>query len=111
MTPWCPTGPQELALVAASRWWPWPPRLPDQLVLCPVLNEDYATRIARDCNVKASGAGHGTRFQAYASFLDHYPVPHVRGKPILKYWIPAADLPARNDAIVGRIDLVASFSA
>lgn len=60
VTLWRPTGPQELALVQASGWRAWPLRLPYQPIFYPVLNEDYATRIARDWNVKASGAGHVT---------------------------------------------------
>lgn len=54
---WRPTGPEEIELVRASGSRRWPPRLPDQPIFYPVLNEDYATRIARDWNVKASGVG------------------------------------------------------
>lgn len=54
---WRPTGPEELRLVEASSWRRWPPRLPDQPIFYPVLNEDYATKIARDWNVPASGVG------------------------------------------------------
>jgi hypothetical protein len=54
---WRPTGPEELALVEASDWTAWPPRRPDQPFFYPVLNEAYATKIARDWNVRASGVG------------------------------------------------------
>ena len=111
VTLWRPTGPQELALVEASGWRAWPPRLPDQPIFYPVLNEDYATRIARDWNVKASGAGHVTRFRVLSSFLDRYQIHQVGGQTILEYWIPAEDLPALNEAIVGRIDLITSYEA
>lgn len=57
VTLWRPTGPEELRLVEESGRKEWPPRLPDQPIFYPVLNEDCATRIARDWNVKASGAG------------------------------------------------------
>ena len=46
-----PVGPEELELVRASGWRAWPPRLPGQPIFYPVLNEDYATKIARDWNV------------------------------------------------------------
>ena len=111
VTLWRPTGPQELALVEASGWRAWPPRLPDQPIFYPVLNEDYASRIARDWNVKVSGAGHVTRFQVRASFLDRYQVHQVGGQTILECWIPAEDLRALNEAIVGRIELIASYRA
>lgn len=38
-----PVGPKELALVEASGWTAFPPRLPGQPIFYPVLNEKYAT--------------------------------------------------------------------
>ncbi len=111
VTLWRPTGPQELALVEASGWRAWPPRLPDQPIFYPVLNEDYATRIARDWNVKASGAGFVTRFAVRKSFLDRYDVQQAGGQTILEYWIPAKDLEELNANIVGKIEVVAKYRA
>ncbi|WP_051433330.1 hypothetical protein [Promicromonospora kroppenstedtii] len=111
VTLWRPTGPKELALVEESGWRAWPPRLPDQPIFYPVLNEDYATRIARDWNVKASGAGYVTRFDVDQDFLDRYEVQQVGGRTILEYWIPAEDLGELNAHIVGRIEVVAEFRA
>jgi hypothetical protein len=109
VTLWRPTGPTELALVEATGWKAWPPRLPDQPIFYPVLNEDYATRIARDWNVKASGAGFVTRFEVRKSFLDAYEVRQAGGRTILEYWIPAEDLHQFNANIVGTIEVVAEF--
>ena len=53
---------KELELIQASGWREFPPRLPDQPIFYPVTNEDYAVQIARDWNVKASGAGFVTKF-------------------------------------------------
>lgn len=106
---WRPTGPEEIELVRASGSRRWPPRLPDQPIFYPVLNEDYATRIARDWNVKASGVGFVTRFRVRRSFLDRYEVQQVGGQTILEYWIRAEDLEELNDNIVGTIDEVARF--
>lgn len=106
---WRPTGPEELALVEQSGWQAWPPRLPDQPIFYPVLNRDYATRIARDWNVPRSGAGFVTRFAVRRSFLDRYDVKQVGGQSILEYWIPAEDLEALNASIVGRIEVVEEF--
>ncbi|MCO7238820.1 hypothetical protein [Aeromicrobium sp. CnD17-E] len=108
-TLWRPTGPQELALVEASGWRAWPPRLPDQPIFYPVLNEDYAVRIARDWNVPASGVGYVTRFEVETSFLDAYDVQQAGGDTILEYWIPAEDLADLNEHIVGTIDVVQVF--
>lgn len=109
VTLWRPTGPTELALVEASGWREWPPRLPDQPIFYPVLNEDYATRIARDWNVKASGVGYVTRFEVEKAFLDRYDVQQAGGQTILEYWIPAEDLPEFNRHIVGSIEVVAEY--
>lgn len=106
---WRPTGPEEIELVRASGSKRWPPRLPDQPIFYPVLNQDYATRIARDWNVKASGVGFVTRFRVRKSFLDQYEVQQVGGETILEYWIPAEDLEDLNDNIVGTIDEVERF--
>src|SRR5215471_15571294 len=99
VTLWRPTGPEELALVEASGWHEWPPRLPGQPIFYPVLNEEYAAKIAREWNVPRSGAGYVTRFQVLRSFLDQYEVHQVGGNTILEYWIPAEDLPALNASI------------
>jgi hypothetical protein len=109
VTLWRPTGPEELALVEASGWREWPPRLPGQPIFYPVLNEEYAAKIARDWNVPRSGAGYVTRFQVLRSFLDQYEVHQAGGKTILEYRIPADDLPALNAGIVGTIEVTAEY--
>jgi hypothetical protein len=109
VTLWRPTGSEELALVEASGWTAWPPRLPDQPIFYPVLNEEYATRIARDWNVKASGVGYVTRFKVDQDFLDRYEVQQVGGQTILEYWIPAQELADFNQHIIGRIEVVAEY--
>ena len=109
VTLWRPTGPKELELVEQSGWRAWPPRLHDQPIFYPVLNEDYATRIARDWNVKASGVGYVTRFEVEKAFLDQYDVQQAGGQTILEYRIPAEELDEFNKHIVGLIEVVAEF--
>ncbi len=109
VTLWRPTGPDELALVEASGWRRWPPRLPQQPIFYPVLSEEYAATIARDWNVKHSGAGYVTRFRVRREFLAGYDAHQVGGRTILEYWIPAEELDALNDNIVGTIDVVAEY--
>ena len=48
-----PVGPIELDLIRANEYRAFPPRLPGQPIFYPVLNEEYATQIARDWNTKA----------------------------------------------------------
>jgi hypothetical protein len=109
VTLWRPTGPEELVLVEDSGWRAWPPRLPDQPIFYPVLNEDYATRIARGWNVKAGGVGYVTRFEVDKNFLDRYDVHGAGGDTILEFWIPAEDLDEFNAHIVGLIQVVAEY--
>ncbi len=104
-----PVGSEELALVRESGFRRFPPRLPQQPIFYPVISEAYATKIARDWNVKASGAGYVTRFAVLRSFLDRYQVQTAGGSEHLKYWIPAADLPEFNKSIVGTIEIISEF--
>lgn len=107
-----PTGEKELSLVPDGGWRAFPPRLPAQPIFYPVLNEEYATQIARDLNTKhaASGyAGHVLRFRVRRSFLDRYEVHRVGGRVHDEYWSPAGDLDGFNANIVGEIELIATF--
>jgi hypothetical protein len=78
-------------------------------IFYPVLSEDYATKIARDWNVKYSGVGYVTRFRVRRTFLDRYEIHQVGGATIREYWIPAEDLDQLNDNIVGTIEVVAEY--
>jgi hypothetical protein len=109
VTLWRPTGPTEWDLVLESGARRWPPRLPDQPIFYPVLNEDYAVRIARDWNVPASGVGIVARFEVEKAYLEQFEVHQVGGATILEYWIPAEGLKEFNDHIVGEIVEVTRF--
>lgn len=104
-----PVGPEELTLIRQSGWRRFPPRLPGQPIFYPVLQEDYAVRIARDWNVPESGAGFVTRFSVAADYLSRYEVHEVGGRQCSEYWIPAESLPEFNDHIEGLIEVVAEF--
>jgi hypothetical protein len=106
-----PTGPNELALVKATGNQKWPPRLPEQPIFYPVTNEQYAIEIARDWNVKSSGMGFVTRFAVKKAFMDSYKIQKVGGDNHTEWWIPAEDLEALNDNIVGLIEVIGEFKA
>jgi hypothetical protein len=110
-TLWRPVGPAELSLLRKSGWRAWPPRLPDQPIFYPVLNEAYAIKIARDWNVPASGAGFVTRFQVDTEFAHRYPVRQAGGRDILELWVPAEELQEFNAHVVGPIQVVREFHA
>jgi len=86
----------------------FPPRLPEQPIFYPVLTEDYAAKIAGDWNAP-QGGGFVTKFQVGVDFLASYSVHEVGGSAHQEYWIPAADLPNFNAAIIGEIEVTAEF--
>jgi hypothetical protein len=106
-----PIGEDELGLIAESGYRAFPPRLPGQPIFYPVLNEEYATQIARDWNAKnsQSNAGYVTRFAVKAEYLSQFTVQKVGGTLHLEYWIPAEKLADLNKNIVGLIEVVAEF--
>jgi hypothetical protein len=107
-TLWRPVGQRELELIAESGWARFPPRLVGQPIFYPVLNEEYATKIARDWNTRdaASGfVGHVLRFEVDAAYLQQFPSHRVGGTGIDELWIPAEQLEEFNDHIVGQIAL------
>lgn len=106
---WRPTGPEELELVRQAGWRAWPPRLPEQPIFYPVLNEEYAIKIARDWNVKHHGVGYVTRFRVESEFLRRYPVQQAGGQAILELWVPADELEEFNAHLVGPIEVVHEF--
>jgi hypothetical protein len=106
-----PTGPNELALVKASGFTKWPPRLPEQPIFYPVTNEEYAIQIARDWNVRDSGSGYVTRFTVRKVFMDRYPIQKVGGAQHTEWWIPAEELDEMNRHIVGLIEVIREFHA
>ena len=104
-----PVGPKELELIHASGNRAFPSRLPEQPIFYPVLNEEYAVQIARDWTAKDSGAGYVTRFHVRKEFIAKYPIQTVGGSTHQELWIPAEELPAFNQNIVGEIEVIAEF--
>ena len=104
-----PVGPEELALIEASGFRAFPPRLPEQPIFYPVTNEAYAREIASKWNVAESGAGYVTRFHVRKSFMARFDTHCVGAAHHTEWWIPAEDLEDLNDNIVGIIEVIASF--
>ena len=104
-----PTGPNELVKLEESDFTAWPPRLPDQPIFYPVMNQGYAEQIATEWNVRDSGSGYVTRFEVKRSFLKKYPREIVGGKEHEELWIPAEALAELNANIVGKIEVIKRF--
>jgi hypothetical protein len=89
----------------------FPPRLPEQPIFYPVLNEEYAAQIARDWNAKRNKdrRGYVTRFQVRTEFIERYEVQTVGATHHQEYWIPAGELEEFNQNIVGEIEVLAEY--
>jgi hypothetical protein len=106
-----PVGAAELALIVAD-FAGFPPRLPEQPIFYPVLDEGYAHEIASEWNTRdeRSGfVGYVTRFRMQAGFLAAYPIQVVGSSLHREYWIPAEDIEHFNRAIVGKIEVIAEY--
>ncbi|KYF68117.1 hypothetical protein [Sorangium cellulosum] len=106
-----PVGQAELDLIEASGRRRFPPRLPEQPIFYPVCNEEYATQIASRWNTAEGKVGYVTRFAVRSDFLARYDVQIVGSRVHAEYWIPAEDLEAFNDAIVGTIEVIGEHRA
>lgn len=106
-----PVGPKELALIRESGFRAFPPRLAEQPIFYPVLNEDYAVQIARDWNVRESGSGYVTRFQVPVPFLTRYQRQVVGRALHEELWVPSEELEEFNRQIRGPIEVIAEFHA
>jgi hypothetical protein len=106
-----PTGEKELALIRASDWREFPPRLPSQPIFYPVLNEGYAIQIARDWNTRDGGTGYVLRFEVEVEYLKQFPIQMAGSRAHQEYWILAEQLEEFNRHIVGLIEVIGEFRA
>ena len=107
-----PVGANELDLVRQSGFTAFPPRLADQPIFYPVLEEEYANQIAREWNTRdprSGNAGFVLRFRVRSDFLKQYTVHRVGSNIHREYWIPAEDLSEFNKNIVGKIEVAGEF--
>lgn len=107
-----PVGQKELDLIVQSEFRSFPPRLAWQPIFYPVMNEEYASFIAREWNTKdeASGfAGYVLRFSVRSDYLAQFEVQKVGSASALELWIPAERLEEFNDNIVGPIEIVSFY--
>ncbi|WP_417481441.1 hypothetical protein [Maricaulis sp.] len=113
LTLYRPVGTAELALIEASGWTAFPPRLPEQPIFYPVTNEAYARQIARDWNVvhNEDRRGYVTRFVVRGDVAARYDRKVVGGAQHEELWVPAEALDTFNAAIIGEIELIATYKA
>src|SRR5437867_56739 len=106
-----PVGLAELALIFDSEMRAFPPRLPEQPIFYPVLNQEYASQIAREWNAPAAPrfAGYVTEFEVESEYGQKFPKKIVGASIHGELWVPAEDLTEFNRHIIGRIRVTAAF--
>ena len=104
-----PVNQAELDLIAASGYRAFPPRLAEQPIFYPVLNEDYAVQISRNWNVPYYGVGYVVRFAVDAGYLAQFAVQNVGDAQHNELWVPAEQLAEFNTHLVGPIEVTHTF--
>ncbi|WP_224361626.1 hypothetical protein [Hyalangium versicolor] len=101
-----PVGLKEAELVLGSECTGFPPRLPDQPIFYPVMNDEYARQIARGWNTPDPGSGYAgfiTEFDVSTAYLEGFEVHTVGGGLHKELWVPAEQLAEFNRRISGPI--------
>ena len=96
-----PVGQKELDLIIESGMKEFPPRLPEQPIFYPVLNENYARRVGA-----WNTEGFIVKFELDADYANKWEIHCVGDKECLELWIPAEELEEFNQNIIGKIELM-----
>ncbi|MBQ7646323.1 MAG: hypothetical protein IJS94_03540 [Clostridia bacterium] len=106
-----PVGTAELKLIRESGYTAFPPRLPEQPIFYPVLNEEYACEIAEKWNAKEGDRrGYVTRFSVDDGYIMRYEIHTVGNRIHKELWIPAEELDRFNAHIIGKIEIIKEYS-
>ena len=100
-----PVGTKELELIQESDNRKFPPRLPEQPIFYPVLNEKYALEIASGWNVKYNEdhKGYVTKFEIDDQYYEQFEIHTVGASYHQELWVPAEELATFNQHIIGKI--------
>ena len=104
-----PVGQAEYDLIAQSGFTAYPPRLPEQPIFYPVLNERYAREIAEKWNKRYADSqytGFVTTFEIDDAYISQFPVQTVGASYHQELWIPAEELENFNHHIIGTISVL-----
>lgn len=108
-----PVGTKELNLIRETGYRAFPPRLPEQPIFYPVLNEQYAIEIASKWNVKYNDdhKGYVTKFEIDDAYCTQFEIHCVGNCYHKELWIPAEMLEEFNTHIIGKINVISEFSS
>jgi len=108
-----PVGEKEKQLIEQSGYQKFPPRLAQQPIFYPVLNEQYAQEIASRWNTKDENSGYKgyvTKFEVKDTYISSFPVQTVGAPYHQEFWIPAEELERLNQNIIGKIEIIKEFN-
>ena len=106
-----PVGQIELDLIRYFEFRAFPPRRPTQPLFYPIANERYATEVAQTWDAQQGGhrVGYVTRFTVPKDYLARYDLHQVGRSYHQEYWVPAEELDAFNQHLVGAIEVIAEY--
>lgn len=107
-----PVGKTELLLIEKSGFKAFPPRLDWQPIFYPVLNQDYAEKIALDWNTRDSfsgNAGFVMEFVVDRVYINQFPVKNVGARTHNEIWVPSQEMDVFNSKIKNEIRIVNAF--
>jgi hypothetical protein len=91
-----PVNKAELILIQETGWIKFPPRLPDQPIFYPVTNQDYASQITTEWNLRSYKNGFVTEFELSNKYLSKFKVEKVGLDHHTELWVPAEELEEFN---------------
>ena len=104
-----PVNGKELDRIKELGFQAFPPRLSDQPIFYPVLNEQYATEITQNWNVPTYGVGYVTKFEVDADYLKKFKIQNVGGALHDELWVPSEELDEFNEHIIGNIEVIGEY--
>jgi hypothetical protein len=107
-----PIGKKEYDLMKQNNFKKFPPRLSGQPIFYPVLNQEYAGKIAGEWNTKDKNSdyiGIITQFNINDEYINRFE-KHIVGASICEeFWIPSDELEEFNKNIIGNIEIIKVF--
>ena len=112
MTLFRPIGKKEYDLIKETDFKKFPPRLSWQPIFYPVLNQEYAEKIAEEWNTKDENSdfiGIVTQFTVKDEYIHKFEKHIVGSSMCEELWIPSEELEDFNKNIIGRIEVIKVF--
>jgi hypothetical protein len=107
-----PVGAEEMSLIARSYFRKFPPCRREQPYFCPVLDREYAERIARDWNnpdQRVGMIGYVLAFDVPAVYVAKFDVHAFGNSKCRELWVPAEKVCEFNAQICGAIRVVGTY--